>query len=103
MDKKQHHGFLMGVVTGAVCTMLLTTKKGREVVKDLAKNNIDIPEDWKNVLAEIAQSLDDYTEEDEGIVEAKMEKKEEKKQENTTNPIKKIAQSTRRFFIRKKK
>lgn len=34
-------GFLLGVLVGVIITLLFTTKKGREIVKDLTEKGLD--------------------------------------------------------------
>ena len=59
MDHKanNHHdhtgnGFLVGVIIGGVATLLFTTKKGREIVKDLTSKSLD-------KFSEIQKNLDE--------------------------------------------
>lgn len=46
------NGFLMGVIVGGVATLLVTTKKGREIIKDLTAKGLD-------KFSEIQKNLDD--------------------------------------------
>lgn len=47
-------GFLIGVVLGGILTLLFTTKKGREILKDLTEKGLE-------KFSEIQDSLDDVT------------------------------------------
>lgn len=64
MDEKRDHnhqssnGFLMGVIVGAAATLLFTTKKGREIVKDLSDKGFEKLSEWEETI-EKQESIED--------------------------------------------
>jgi gas vesicle protein len=109
-------GFLIGVVLGGVLTLLFTTKKGREILKDLTEKGLE-------KFSEIQDSLDvtvveevdgeDYLEvedrpspkEDSRLLASESGTEEENKVENgkaTQEHVKtESAKSVKRFFKKK--
>lgn len=71
MDQKNnnHHeynpgnGFLMGLIVGGIATLLFTTKKGREIVKDLTEKGFERLEDLQDSIEE-AVEIEDVAEND---------------------------------------
>ena len=66
MDKKHPNnangnnvGFLLGAVAGAGLALLLTTKKGKEILKILAEEGIEKIADWEKFVKDAEQALED--------------------------------------------
>lgn len=61
-------GFLLGVVVGVIITLLFTTKKGREIVKELTEKGLDKFSTLQDILdenlvdEEFEEEGDDYVE-----------------------------------------
>lgn len=82
------NGFLLGVLIGVILTLLITTKKGREILKDLLDRGIEKISNLEDILP--TQIKPDITEEENDYVKQNPEqiKKEIKfiateKKENT--------------------
>ncbi len=64
-EKRQHHhnglgsGFALGVVVGVIITLLFTTKKGREVVKELTDKGLEKFSDLEKRLQETEADFED--------------------------------------------
>lgn len=75
-EKQQHHhnglgsGFALGVVVGVIVTLLFTTKKGREVVKELTERGLDKFSDLEKRLQETEEDLEaaEYLEDEDDYV-----------------------------------
>ncbi len=111
---KGGNGFLLGVVLGSVATLLLTTKKGREILREVADKGMERFSDLEESLEREGEeyvdleSADDYvetvptekkTENEEG--KHVSEEKSEMKASSSGN-IEKPKKSPRRFFRGKK-
>ena len=68
------NGFLFGVILGAVATLLFTTKKGREIVKDLTEKGAD-------KLSELQKNIDKAVEEGEAEENDYLEPEDRPKQQ----------------------
>lgn len=59
-NKNNNHesgnGFLFGVILGSIATLLFTTKKGREIVKDLTEKGIEKFSDLEDRLKETQEA-----------------------------------------------
>lgn len=121
MDNKHNsynapgNGFLMGVIVGGIATLLFSTKKGREIVREIVDIGIEKYSDLqKNIndaveLEEVVEddyvepesrpSLPESIESPQAVVTPK--KKEEKKTSTSSNGAVKSTQ--RRFFKSTKK
>ena len=98
------NGFLFGLLLGGVVTLLFTTKKGREVVKDLADRGLDKFSELQDEFEEARGEFEDI-DGDDYVQPEPLEKKvinEVKKEMQipTPNPQKHPA---KRFFRRVKK
>lgn len=118
-DRNHHHetpgnGFLMGVIVGAATTLLFTTKKGREIVKDITEKGFERFSDLQTALEEdeFEAAGADYVEQPglsqpaEVIKEkvAKEIKREESTKSHAANAAARSGKSTlRRFFKATKK
>lgn len=78
-------GFLLGVVVGVIITLLFTTKKGRELVKEMTDKGLERFSD----LQEMLDRTEDELQED-----AFYDYPEEPKEEKTAKPIH-IAEKTK--------
>lgn len=72
--KCNHHshgnGFLVGVIVGVILTLLFTTKKGREIVKELTAKGLDAFSDFQKVMNETISDAKEATDEmEEELVE----------------------------------
>jgi gas vesicle protein len=68
------NGFLLGVIVGVIVALLFTTKKGREIVKELTEKGLDRFSDLQGVMNEAAS---DVKEAASGTVAAASELEEE--------------------------
>lgn len=76
MDKNNHNhtnsqgnGFLLGVIVGVIITLLFTTKRGREIVKDLTAKGLDKFGELQKVLDEKKDEFKEVLEQDEMLEE----------------------------------
>jgi hypothetical protein len=58
MEQKNHNnnqggGFLLGVIVGVIITLLFTTKRGREIVKELTEKGLEKFSDLEALLQEV--------------------------------------------------
>lgn len=129
MDSKRHGGnlnvFVFGVLVGVAATLLLTTKKGRKLLKVLTDEGVDRLSQLENMVKDIEleededeyyadeegpigeseeSDGDDYVEEPERRVERKIEKIEVKPRAHETSEKEEGHKSRKRLFrgIRKK-
>ena len=51
-QKNHGNGFILGVIVGVILTLLFTTKKGREIVKELTEKGLDKLSDLQGVMDE---------------------------------------------------
>lgn len=109
MNHRDNHnsgnGFLLGLIVGGVATLLFTTKKGREIVKDLSDRGLERLSELQDAMEEAKKGYEDTENEDYIQLEPTIVKEEVAaiKKENsipTPNPQKK---SPKRFFKRTKK
>ncbi len=74
MDSKRHGGnlnlFVFGVLVGVAATLLLTTKKGRKLLKALTDEGVDKLSQLENMVKEIEieEEEDEYDADEEGPV-----------------------------------
>jgi gas vesicle protein len=64
-NHQPNNGFLMGAIVGAVATLLFTTKKGREIVREISDKGIEKLSEWENsiqVQDSLEESENDYIE-----------------------------------------
>jgi gas vesicle protein len=110
MENKDNHnhngsgnGFLLGVIVGALITLLFTTKKGRAILKDVMEKGVQKFADLEQLMQEAEEELEDETGDDyipaEPVEESeppKAQKPVEKKTEEVTKqPIQKILPPTK--------
>ncbi len=67
------NGFLIGIILGSVVTLLFTTKKGREIVKDLTEKGLERLSELQNnidkaIIVEEAEE-NDYLEPEDRLVQ----------------------------------
>lgn len=96
MDKNNNsnitgNGFLMGVIVGAVGTLLFTTKKGREIVREITDKGLEKFSDFEIALEDNAQELEgiesgDYIDSTEPIVIGKLKLTKQEKPEKVNIP-----------------
>src|SRR5689334_17105967 len=89
MDKKQHNqqqnslggGFLLGLVIGILVTLLFTTKKGRELLKEWTEKGINKLTDLENIIKEPTQPSSKTTEtpDNDYVPKDKQQKENERK------------------------
>lgn len=58
------NGFLLGLIIGGVATLLFTTKKGREIVKDLTEQGIERISDFQDKMEKVVVDYEDVPGED---------------------------------------
>jgi len=64
-QRNNHHnnglgnGFLLGVIVGVIVTLLFTTKKGREIFKELAEKGLDKFSDLEEMMHETTERIDE--------------------------------------------
>lgn len=61
------NGLIVGMIFGTVLTLLLTTKKGRQILRLLSEEGFDRVKKWENILDEV--ELDDSSESDEEFID----------------------------------
>lgn len=103
-NHKSGNGFLAGLVVGGVATLLFTTKKGREIVKELTEKGLDkfseLQEKFEYETSELEElDGDDYIQ-PEPLGKKELNEIKKEAQTPTSNPQKK---SVKRFFRRVKK
>lgn len=106
-NKNSHNqggGFVFGLVLGSIATLLFTTKKGRELVKEMTDSALDKFADLQKGLDEAVEveeiDGDDYIDHEDrsdAENEPKLLASESKKSESTAKS------SIRRFFKNSKK
>lgn len=117
-DKHNHHhppsnGFLMGVIVGGIATLLFTTKKGREIVKDLADKGFDKLSEFEKSInqSDVEEVLEiqgsDYIDSSEVerinlLKEERKENSQHTKPKPSSSPAK-VKEPLRRFFKASKK
>lgn len=52
-------GFLLGVLIGVAVTLMLTTKKGRKILKILTDEGMDKLSHWEDIVKDVKGSLED--------------------------------------------
>jgi hypothetical protein len=92
--KKNSHGFTWGMIVGGAVVLMLTTKRGRQILKDLTEGGIEGLEDYID-LEKIKALTSEFNDEDESEKESDSG---EKKDDTTKKPVKK-----RKRFFRKTK
>lgn len=105
-DNNHYHppsnGFLMGVILGAVATLLFTTRKGREIVKDLADKGFEKYSDLEKALEKKTDEYEEIIEGDDYLEPVEVEKvklaKEIKKDEDKIPTPPKPHRAVKRFF-----
>src|SRR5689334_1805845 len=91
MEKRGHNGFLMGLLVGGAVGALVSTKKGRQILKDIADygleyigKTIDI-DDFESILDDEEEMMSgefDADDEESAPPKPETEKKEEVKESN---------------------
>jgi gas vesicle protein len=106
-------GFLLGLVIGSVTTLLFTTKKGRELVKEMTDSALDKFSELQEGLDEAVDieelEGDDYIEREERPSQKEEEPKllavekasETEGESKATHPPVKATKSVKRFFKKK--
>ena len=92
--KKNSHGFTWGMIVGGAVVLMLTTKKGREILKELTEGGIDGLEEYIDV-EKIKALTSEFTDED----------SVEESRETSKNPVsteKKVFKKRKRFFRKSK-
>jgi uncharacterized protein YcfJ len=84
-EKKGPNGFLIGLLIGGAVGALISTKKGRQILKDIADYGLDYIGNTINV-DEINTILNEEEDIMEGEMEAEKSKKAEEKASNTEEP-----------------
>lgn len=106
-DRHNHNhppsnGFLMGVIVGGIATLLFTTKKGREIVKDLADKGLEKYSDLQKTVEKTKQEYEEVIEGDDYLEPVEVEKiklaKEIKKDEDKIPTPSKPHRADKRFF-----
>ena len=107
MEKTKHEkggsAFLWGFILGALCATLLTTKKGRQILRDLTDLGIELVEEFmegksqaRNVAREAAKEEVVSAKEDieSEITEVEMEAVEEVKEEKPQDKVQEAPKET---------
>ncbi len=122
-NKKNNHdesgnGFLLGTVIGSIATLLFTTKKGREIIKELTEKGIEKFSELEEALKtdkviEVIEESDYVVPELRPVVDTEPEKKILAKEvKKDTTPVKSDSKGSvvksgkttiRRFFKSSKK
>ncbi len=68
------NGFLMGVIIGGVATLIFTTKKGREIVKDLADKGLEKYYEFEKKLEDTKEDYEEIIEGEDYIAPVESEK-----------------------------
>lgn len=63
-NNQNNNGFLLGLIIGGVATLLFTTKKGREIVKDLTEQGIERISDLQGKMDKAVVEYEDVPGED---------------------------------------
>lgn len=60
-DNNHNHGngFLLGLILGGVVTLLFTTKRGREIVKDLTEKGLDKFSELQDEFEEVGEAIEE--------------------------------------------
>ncbi|HSW48360.1 MAG TPA: YtxH domain-containing protein [Candidatus Saccharimonadales bacterium] len=109
-DKHDHNyapsnGFLMGVVVGGIVTLLFTTKKGREIVKDLTDKGLEKLNDFEKSIEATKEEYEEIIDGDdyiEPIESSNLQLKSEAKNEKKSPILNKPKREVKRFFRLKK-
>lgn len=91
------NGFLLGVIVGAILTLLFTTKKGREILKELLEKGVEKFSNLEDLMRDtyVSDLVDDDFEEEDDFVPTqpvtivdppKVKKEPENKPEQVTKP-----------------
>lgn len=118
MENKNNHqngfgnGFVLGLLIGIVATLLITTKKGREIFRELTEKGLDRFSDLEDRLKESKdlyeerEEEDDYVPADERSVKlaenVSQKKVSMRHEDHHTHEESQSAHSPRRFFRSKK-
>ena len=70
-------GFILGLIVGVIITLLLSTKKGREILKDLTDKGLNKFSDLQNALNMTEEEFEDEIEGDDYIPPEPKETKKE--------------------------
>lgn len=95
---KHSHGFTWGMIVGGALVLMLTTKKGREILKELAEGGIDGLEEYVD-LEKIRAITNEFTDDDREET-APLEKQATDSAPKTSE--KKTAPKRKRFFRKSK-
>jgi len=113
MEQKQHNysgfgnGFVIGLLVGIIATLFVTTKKGREIFRELTERGLDKFEDIEKRLQETEAEYEEVDDESEYVEPEpskpmaqpmRVEKKVEKHEPAPSHKESKV----RRFFRAKK-
>lgn len=96
---KHSHGFTWGMIVGGAVVLMLTTKKGREILKELAEGGIDGLEEYVD-LEKIKALTSEFTDDD-GVVSEKKSRKVVDEEAPELVETKKVSKR-KRFFRRSK-
>lgn len=113
MEQKHHNnagfgnGFVIGLLVGIIATLFVTTKKGREIFRELTDKGLNKFEDLERKLQETEEEfteVDDESEylEPEPVKEAPKAQSPEKKHEASPSQTPHKESRVRRFFRAKK-
>jgi gas vesicle protein len=64
MDKKEQHrgglssGFLLGVVVGVIVTLLLTTKRGKRILKLITEEGMNKLTNWEDMFGDMVEEYE---------------------------------------------
>ena len=77
MEKNNNHnghgnGFVPGVIVGVIVTLLFTTKRGREIVKDMAEKGLDKFAELQKAMNEASSDMVEAVDEMEEALEEEM-------------------------------
>ena len=101
------NGFLLGLMLGGVVTLLFTTKKGREILKELTDKGLDkfseLQDEFEEKIGEEFEEIAtgaDYVQIDKQLVKKEINEIKKENKIPISNPQKK---PVKRFFRRVKK
>jgi hypothetical protein len=110
MEKKEHHGgglssgFLLGVVVGVIITLLLTTKRGKRILKLITEEGMSKLSNWEDMFSDMVEEYETKPQEPKQKPVAFLEEGEEESEEApiaTVKPRKEKHEeekSSKRFF-----
>lgn len=88
-EKSGNSSFIIGFILGMAAALLLSTKKGRKILKILLDQGLDKLGNWESLIKDTLETEKDYIDEDDDVVPSvNVQSRKEELKEKTTNSVK---------------